>query len=151
MKTIDLSWRDIDNLVSTLAKKINKRYDVIIGLNRGGLVASVLLSHITKTKHGVVSVESYQGKRKSGKHKLDYHVSMIGQLNSKTKILLVDDISDTGESLREIMKVMHKLGCKIENIDTATLHYKSRSCFKPTYFAKHINDADWINYTWEKK
>ena len=141
----------MEKLTTSLAKKINKRYDVIVGLNRGGLVTSVLLSHITKTKHGVVSIESYQGKKKTGRHKLDYHVSMIGRLNSKTKVLMVDDISDTGESLREIIKVMAKLGCSPKNIDTATLYYKSRSCFEPTYHARHAPDEDWIAFPWERQ
>lgn len=141
----------MEKLTTSLSKTIRKKYDVIVGLNRGGLVVSVLLSHVTKIKHGVVSIESYQGRKKTGKHKLDYHVSMIGRLSGQTKILMVDDISDTGESLREIIKVMTKLGCNPKNIDTATLYYKSRSCFKPTYHVKHASDSDWINFPWERK
>ena len=150
MKIIKLPWRQMEKLTTHLAEKIHKRYSVIIGLNRGGLVPSVLLSHITKTKHGVVSIESYQGRKKTSKHKLDYHVSMIGKLNPKTKVLMVDDISDTGESLKKIIQVMKKLGCDPKNIDTATLYYKSKSCFVPTYYAKHTSDSDWIEFPWQR-
>jgi len=150
MKTIDLSWRQIEKLVSVLVRKIHKKYDVIISINRGGLILGTLLSHATKTRHGVTSIESYQGRKKSKSHKIGHHISMIGALSPKTRVLLVDDISDSGESLREIFKTFEKLGCPSKNIDTATLHYKTRSCFEPTYYAKRINDYDWVNYPWER-
>lgn len=151
MQTINLSWRKVENLVKNLVSQINKKYDVIISINRGGLMLGVLLSYAIKVRHGVTTVESYQGRKKSKTHKVGYHISMIGKLTPKTRILLVDDISDSGESLREIMKTFKRLGCPLRNIDTATLHYKSKSCFKPTYFAKQVNDYDWVNYPWEKQ
>lgn len=151
MKTINLSWRKVERLVGNLVSQINKKYDVIVSINRGGLIPGVMLSHAIKTKHGVITVESYQGRKKGKTHNVGYHISMIGKISSKTKILLVDEISDSGKSLREIMKTFKKLGCPIKNIDTATLHYKSKSCFKPTYYAKQINNYDWILYPWEKQ
>jgi hypoxanthine phosphoribosyltransferase len=107
-----------------------------------------LLSHAIKTKHGVITIESYQGKKK-GKHSVDWHVSMIDKIYPDTRVLLVDDISDSGGSLIKIIKVLQELGAKKSNIDTATIHYKKKSKFKPTYFAEQIKDSDWINYPWE--
>lgn len=151
MQIINLKWSQVDGLVNSVVKQIHKKYDVIIGVNRGGLVPGVLMSHRMNVRHGVTTIESYQGKRKSRKHKIDYHVSMIGQLSPKTRILLVDDIADSGKSLVETIAVLEKLGCPKKNIDTATLHYKHTSCFKPTYFAKQVKEYDWINYPWERK
>ena len=149
MRIINLSWKKTDQLVSRLKKKLDKRYDLIIGINRGGLVPSVMLSHAAKVKHGVITIESYKGNKK-GKHVVDWHVSRVDVLLPLATVLLVDDISDSGGSLIKTIKVLQELGCKKSKIDTATLHYKKKSKFKPTYFAEQVKDADWINYPWEK-
>jgi hypoxanthine phosphoribosyltransferase len=143
-------WSEIEKLVKSLAKQINKKYDVIIGINRGGLIPSVMLSHLTKIRHGVTTIESYQGKKKSRQHKTSLHISMIGELGPTSRVLLVDDIADSGESLIEVIKVLHKLGCTEGNVDTATLHYKAQSKFKPTFYGKEVPNYDWLNYPWEK-
>ena len=150
MKTRRVPWREIESLVNKLATHIKKKYDVIIGINRGGLIPSVMLSHITKIKHGVTAVESYQGRKKSKKHKVSLHISMIGEIGLNSRILLVDDIADSGESLIEVIKVLQSLGCKESHVDTATLHYKSQSKFKPTFYGKEVPNYDWLNYPWEK-
>src|ERR1700756_1680363 len=87
---------------------------------------------------------------KAKKCRVSYHVSMIGNLESKSKVLLVDDIADSGHSLIEVIKILKKLGCKESNIDTATLHYKIQSKFKPTFYGKQVPDYDWLNYPWER-
>ena len=110
MKTKNVPWREVERLVRVIAKRIQKKYDVIIGINRGGLIPSVMLSQTTKIRHGVTTVESYQGRQKSKKHKVSLHISMIGEIGPKSQILLVDDIADSGESLIEVIKVLKKLG-----------------------------------------
>lgn len=151
MKQRNVSWREVEGLVNSIASKIDKKYSVIIGINRGGLVPSVLLSQITKIRHGVTTIESYLGKKRSKQSKVSYHVSMIGNLGPQSKVLLVDDIADSGISLVKVVQTLEKLGCKKKNIDTATLHYKTQSRFKPTFYGKKIPDYDWINYPWERK
>lgn len=150
MKQRNVSWQEVERLVDSISSQIKKKYNVIIGINRGGLVPSVLLSQVTKIRHGVTTIESYQGQSKSKKCKVSYHVSMIGNLEPKSKVLLVDDIADSGHSLIEVMKILKNLGCKESNIDTATLHYKMQSKFKPTFYGKKVPDYDWLNYPWER-
>jgi len=149
----DLSWEETHSIIDELVESINETenlYDAIIGINRGGLIPSVLMSHKLDIQHGVTTVESYQGKNK-GEHKIDQHVSILQKLDSDTRILLVDDIADTGFSLFEVIKELTKLGCDEENIDTATLHYKPKSIFKPTYIGDWANNELWIYYPWEQK
>lgn len=149
MNVKSVSWKQVEKLVEEIASRIHKKYNVIIGINRGGLIPSVLLSQVAKIKHGVTTIESYQGKKK-GTHRQDYHVSMIGNLGPKAKVLLVDDIADSGHSLIEVMKLLEKLGCKTKNIDTATLHYKLQSKFRPTFFGKKVSNQAWMQYPWER-
>ncbi|NHJ05630.1 MAG: phosphoribosyltransferase, partial [Candidatus Heimdallarchaeota archaeon] len=61
------------------------------------------------------------------------------------KILLVDDVSDSGRSLDFAIKHLSKFNYL--EMKTATIHYKPKSIFKPDFF---ISETDkWIVYPWE--
>ena len=61
------------------------------------------------------------------------------------KLLIVDDVSDTGGSFDFTVNLIKKKG--ITNFKTATLHHKPWSIFKPDYFIEEIDK--WIIYPWE--
>ena len=71
-------------------------------------------------------------------HKLD--IPLIGTRNLISDgTLIVDDIADTGATLS-----------KYENYHNAVIIWKSiTSCIKPTYWAMHSNDPDWIVFPYE--
>lgn len=112
-----ITWEEFDEMCYKLANKIQasgKKYDVIDGIPRGGLIIAVRLSHIlgirfdTETKYN-------------------------------EKMLVVDDISDSGATLNKIRS----------ELDTATLHYREGSKHKPTYWVEEKKE-DWIVYPWEE-
>jgi hypothetical protein len=63
------------------------------------------------------------------------------------RILLVDDVADSGASLTVAKKYLRKLGAS--EIRIATLHYKPASAIKPGYFAE--TTEAWVNYPWERE
>ena len=152
MQHQNLNWQQIEDLIVDLEIQIKhsrKKYDWIIGINRGGLIPSVLLSHRLGVAHGVHTVQSYTGTEKR-ELKSDLYISMIGLIKPNHNILVVDDISDSGDSLTAALKSIRRKDSDAINIDVATLHYKPKSNFKPNYFAKQIDDDLWIMYPWEK-
>jgi len=77
MKKIYLEWRDIDIAIERLAINIKKsgiEISAIKGLQRGGLIPAVMLSHL-----------------------LD--IPMIEREIVSSSVLIVDDICDTGNTL----------------------------------------------------
>lgn len=147
-----VTWEQIEDLIVELEiqiKKSKKKYDLIIGINRGGLVPSVMMSHRLNVPHGVHTVHSYQGTEKK-ELKTDLYISMIGLIKAHHNILLVDDISDSGESLKAALKSIRKKDSDAVNMDIATLHYKPKAIVKPNYFGKEIEDDVWVMYPWEK-
>jgi hypoxanthine phosphoribosyltransferase len=147
MKFLYLEWKDIEELVEGLADKMDGfNPDVLIGISRGGLVPVRLLSdYLNNPNVAIFRIEFYKG---------------IGQTNEKPeithpltidvkgkKVLIVDDVSDSGKSLIVAKEYIEKLGAK--EVRIATLHYKPRSSFKPDYY---VGETDaWIVYPWEKK
>jgi len=61
------------------------------------------------------------------------------------RILLFDDVADTGESLLFVKDYLHSMG--IEDITTATIFYKSHSKIKPDFYTKQT--SDWIIFPYE--
>ncbi|WP_300368109.1 phosphoribosyltransferase [Brachyspira sp.] len=123
-----ISWENINEAIEVLAKKIedsNIRYEVIYGLARGGLVPAVMLSHKLKIPM-VLNMEE------------------VWRLKVKNKAaLIVDDISDTGETLRYFDD---------QKFDIATLFVREHtSKIKPKYSYKNINHDNWLLFPWETK
>lgn len=68
---------------------------------------------------------------------------------SGLKVLIVDDVADTGESLKLAVKHIEEKGA-IE-VRTASLHLKPESNFVPDYYAEVTKEKTWIIYDWELK
>ncbi len=118
-----LDWKDIDDAIEELATNISKskiKITAIGGLPRGGLIPAVMLSH-----------------------KLDISfVSQASMAGVNGNILIVDDICDSGKTLKRF---------KYEsNVYTATLHYKSNAIVEPNFWWKLASNDEWIVYPWER-
>lgn len=68
-------------------------------------------------------------------------------LKAVKKVLVVDDIADSGDTLEAVMEYLEK---KYEDIEfvSCTLFYKKTSLYEPHFW---INEADdWIDFFWER-
>lgn len=144
-----LTWQDIDRLTNNVYKQINKKYDWVISINAGGLIPGVMLSKKLKAKHGVISVNNYSGKKKNEKISKDLYISQIGFIKPHHKILLVDNIIRTGESIQAALQSLKKVDPDAKMVDSATLNLNKKSEFKPTYFAEETDREIWKIYPWE--
>mgnify|MGYP003962592367 CR=1 FL=1 len=127
-----LSWSDIDELIRTLCiniieyqKKNNIQFQDIFGIQRGGLIPAVIVSHqlgIPMTK---------------------------GTITSNT--LIIDDICDSGLTLADFYEEYQDSFDTPINLTTACLHYKPHtSVFTPHIYAQKWEKDDWIVYAWER-
>ena len=146
MKLLYLEWTDIEELAEELASQtIEFKPDVLVGISRGGLVPVRLLSdYLNNPQVAIFRIEFYKGIGKTNDKPEITHPLTIDVKNKK--VLIVDDVSDSGASLIVAKEYIEKLGAK--EIRIATLHYKPRSSFKPDYY---VGETDaWIVYPWEK-
>lgn len=152
-----LSWKDIENLTECLYKKLWKwakkeGLDIekikIITIARGGLVIATLLSHKIGIKDVfVLNTSSYQGTKKLNSPRISFKFSRALESYLKDKVVvIVDDISDSGETLAIVESYVKKLKPKV--VKTATLHFKEKlSKFKPSFYCK--TTEKWVVYPWE--
>ena len=147
-----ISWEAYNKTVEELAIQIDKsgyKPTLLVGIMRGGAPMIDLLSRVFKLKCAYLAVESYSGKGiedEQGDIVFSREMSSIAQ-NMGGRILLCDDLSDTGITLNKSVDWLRKynpIKDKIENIKTATLWKKKKSTFEPDYCAVRLKDNPWI-------
>jgi hypoxanthine phosphoribosyltransferase len=98
-KYFSLSWKDIEKDVTKLAKQISPRPTAIIGIARGGVVIARLLSDLLDMqKIRFFGLRFYKSVDKREK-KIEIYQRLKENLK-KDDVLLVDDVADTGKSIK---------------------------------------------------
>ena len=141
-----LNFEDIWKLTLKLSKAIHKKYqlDILIGLSRGGLVIVRLLSDfLEKNDLMIIGLKYYTDINSRIKTPIITQ-NLVDKLDGK-KILIVDDVADTGKSLEYVMNLLKTKNVK--DLKIATLHYKPHSILKPDFFIEET--TKWIVYPWE--
>ena len=121
-KKVYISWEGYDSYIDSITnwvKTSDLNLGAVYGLPRGGLPIAVSLSH---RLHLPLLMDYYDRKIVTDK-----------------KILVVDDIADTGHTLKDFEN-KHNIIC--------TFHYHEQSIIEPDYWI-HKKDDDWIVYPWE--
>jgi len=143
------TWNETYTMLLRQADKIRRsrfKPDVILGVSRGGLIPARLHSDLLENPCLTSArTECYHGPGKSKEPPmLTQPVSM--SLDGK-KVLVVDDVADTGRSLKLVTK--HVLEKSAEEVMVATLYRKPWSMVKPDYCEKQTEL--WVVFPWELK
>lgn len=116
--------------------------DRVIALSRGGLFGGVLASHYFKKPMMVLDFSSDRGNGSTAGSDL----SSLDSLPSGSKVLIVDDVCDTGSTLSEIN---YYLGSRVDH-QTVVAHLKAESKFLPTQaIYNKVPTHHWVVYPWE--
>jgi len=157
MKYKDISFKEIKTLSHQVCLEIqqsNTVFDCIIGIAKGGNIPATLISYeLEVPTFKTIQIKSYNddNERKATVFSSGT-LSLIDELNKYNNVLLVDDLADSGKTLSEFHELYKFLSNKVKvpNIKTACLYYKTKSEFKPDYYASSIEGADvWLNFPWE--
>ena len=139
-----LQYHNIQALVWDLGRLLvvdEFRPDLIVGVARGGLVPAVMLSHYMD-----IPMQSLHWSTRHN-HGLENGVLTAEDIVYK-KILIVDDIVDTGRTFKEIKDHM-PVDSDWCNVRFASLQRRHDCVFKPDYCAEIIEDDTWQLYPWE--
>lgn len=142
------TWNQLYEMLLSQAEKIRKsrfKPDIIIAISRGGWLPARVLSDLLETSLANVGVEFYLGVAET-KNEPVLTQSVSGNVIGK-KVLIVDDVADTGKSLRLVKE--HILQQGAEEARTATVYFKPWSGVKPDYYARET--GLWIVFPWEIK
>ena len=117
---------------------------------RGGAPIIDILSRIFKLPTAYIVIQSYSGKGmedKQGELIFAREISSIASEKDFEKVLLVDDLSDTGLTLNKSIEWLKKydpVKNYIKEIKTACLWKKKSSTFNPDYCSVKLDSDPWI-------
>jgi xanthine phosphoribosyltransferase len=134
-------FKNDTNKLITLVKSSD--FDAIIAIARGGLT----LSHAIAEGLDIRDVQSIRTELYDKTDKRD-QITIFGEcsFSSVKKVLVVDDIADSGDTLKAVMEQLKRDFKDIE-FKSCTLFYKKTSIYKPHFW---INEAtEWIDFFWE--
>lgn len=142
-------WNQIYEMLLNLAEKIRKnnfKPDIIVGVSRGGWPPARVMSDLLDNPNlANVRAEFYLGVAETkGEPTLTQPVSM--KVAGK-KVLVVDEVADTGKSLKLVKEHIIEKGAT--EVKIATVYYKPWSIVKPDYYEKET--SKWIVFPWEIK
>ncbi len=137
---------DLDALAGSILAD-EWRPDFVIGIGRGGLVPAVYLSH--KLDLPMLSIDH------SSKVD-DFADELLAKVARKsaagTRLLIVDDINDSGGTIEYIRSLLMKNGCHSEHLRFAVVINNTCSKAAVDYWAQTIDrtaDKRWFVFPWE--
>jgi hypoxanthine phosphoribosyltransferase len=169
------NWQDVERMCVSIVNQMyadNWKPDYIVGITRGGNVPATIISNITGIRCEALKVSLRDGESgKTGDSMLWMAEDAYGYNDGtkvtagplEKKILIVDDINDTGATFNWIMQDW-KQGCLPDdpkwnnvfgnNVRFATLTDNLASDFNSTisYSCHEVNKAEedvWLVYPWE--
>ena len=146
---LHLTWMDVQRLSEKLADQIAEsgfRPDIIVAVSRGGFdPARILSDELNIRSLASLQVIYYAGvNERNDKPQVKYPLNAdISGLN----VLVVDDVADSGNSLKVVKEYIDSLGPR--EVKMATLHHKPWSTFEPDFYAESVDK--WIIYPWEPR
>ncbi len=144
-----ITWMDVQRLSEKLADQIAEsgfRPDLIVAVSRGGFDPARILSD----ELNIRSLASLQVIYYAGVNERNEKPQVMYPLNADIaglNVLVVDDVADSGNSLKVVKEYVESLGPR--EVRIATLHHKPWSTFEPDFFAESADK--WIIYPWEPR
>jgi len=130
--------------VNFLSKQIREyKPDVILAVARGGMTLGHFLAEALELRD-LYSINSIHYEETKKLDTID--IFNIPDLSKVKKVVIVDDIIDSGETMIEIKKVLSN---KFPHLDlkVATIYYKEKALIIPDYKVREANE--WIEFFWD--
>lgn len=139
-----LSWQRVFDMTEQLARKIQKKPDVVLGIIRGGMIpARLVQNYFPEAILTTIGCKRYRNDKVMHENCNIY--SIPGFPLQEKRVLIVDDVADEGITLQAVEECCFNF--EASEVYTAVLHYKPHCAVKPDYFVEKT--SNWIVYPWE--
>jgi uncharacterized protein len=148
LKFISPSWDDVLAKSIKLAEKIrraeNEPFDCLVGISRGGLALTRIMSDLLDVQNVMITRCEYYTDIGEKKKKPVITQKIQGNISNK-KVLVVDDVADSGESLSIIKCYLESK--RPRDLKISTIFTKPWSKMIPDYYVARTDS--WIIFPWE--
>ena len=153
-KHLYVSYDEYHNLIEKLAIQIHKsgwEFDTILCLARGGMRPGDILSRIFDKPLAIMSTSSYRAGAGTVQGHLDiarFITTPKGEIAGK--VLLVDDLADSGHTLKAVVDMLKDNYQPITELRTAVIWVKGLSSYAPEYYVEMLPTSPWIHQPFEE-
>lgn len=149
-----VGWADYHRAIEELAVLVHAsgwQFDQILCLARGGLRPGDVLSRIFDVPLAILSTSSYRGNAGTEQGALEIAAAVtMAQGSLGGRILLVDDLVDSGVTLQQVQRHLRKHHAAVSEIRSAVIWYKQCSVLKPDYYLHYLPGNPWIHQPFEQ-
>ena len=152
-KHLYVSYDEYHNLVEKLAIKIHQsgwEFDTILCLARGGMRPGDILSRVFDKPLAIMSTSSYRADAGTVQGHLNiasFITTPKGEIAGK--VLLVDDLADTGHTLTAVVNQLRTNYPPITELRSAVIWTKGVSTFQADYSVEELPTNPWIHQPFE--
>ena len=152
-KHLYVSYDEYHGLIEKLAIKVHQsgwQFDTILCLARGGMRPGDILSRVFDKPLAIMSTSSYRANAGTEQGNLDiarYITTPKGEIAGK--VLLVDDLADSGHTLRAVIDTLKNHYKPISELRSAVIWTKQVSAFTPDYSVEYLPTNPWIHQPFE--
>ncbi|MGA7922505.1 MAG: phosphoribosyltransferase [Thermoplasmata archaeon] len=138
------TWADVEGWIDRLAEQVEgarHRPESIVALTRGGWAPARLLTDRLGVKKLIALRTQHWGVTATPSGRAELTEGISGTVRDES-VLIVDDITDTGESLE--LALQHITAHSPAQVESATCLHITDSKFVPTYYAETIDREQWV-------
>ena len=142
------SWEEVYDLARSLAYRVTEdrlRPDLLVAIGRGGYTPGRLLADFLHMK----ALTAFRIEHYTAGAERTARARVVGSLDedlSGLRVLVVDDVNDSGETLRAAVGFLRERGAAA--VRTAVLQQKATTGFAADYAAQRVEEWRWIIYPW---
>jgi len=153
----NLTWQEFGDAARELAQQIANsgwKPDLIVAIARGGLIPAGAIAYAMGVKAiGTMNLEFYTGLGETlDEPQVLPPLMDVSALDGK-KVLVVDDVADSGKTLKKVMELIDEDGLSLDGkthakVDarSVVIYKKPVSIIEPDYIWRKT--ALWINFPW---
>lgn len=146
------TWQEVDVICRQLAAKIHEPFDVVVCVLRGGAIPGVILANYLDIDQVLAIKVMQRGQMRgaglgSGAYEAEQGIVTV-PLNSLAlegkRVLVVDDVLDSGESMRVVLLEIARQKPAI--VKLAVMQKKDYSAIEPDFYVEV--KRNWLFYPW---
>lgn len=153
---LNLSYDNVTALLNHIITQLEPlaKPTLVVGVVRGGLIPSTILSHKLKVPMITTHV-SLRDRSSLLDHEIDQLITACRDDNCN--IMIVEDINDSGATLVELRKIVENANPKLvwgANVRTAVVVENTSSQFACDFVGMSIDKSvidTWVNFPWERE
>lgn len=143
-----ISWHDLESLI--VNSSIKSKYgnvDLIVSIGSGGMIPGVIISKMLNKPVVNIGVKSYAIDN-TQTFKAEWYQDFKFKKSLHKKILIIDDINDTGYTLHSVNCHLMSQYFTEDDVFYLTLYMKPHTIFTADYLQMVDNDT-WLTFPWE--